>query len=285
MRIDKILLGALIAVSLSTSSYLALQKLTAEYEFALLPSLLFLAAFCSYFLFQGHKPLFKLEWSLWSAAIVVSLGLLILLVSQIETQVVLHTDAAFLVAGFTFLSLILAISSYLLFQTVPWTRIKFNTLNRKKPDKSISAYSLRSSVIPKIMTKLLSVRSFRRLAGWMAESIENNVIRSGLIESPSFLVQKYLTAAAICTPIALAVGICVATYVNPLGILLIFLPILVAFIPRLSTTTRAQDRDSTTEKELGLFMIHAAGMQSSGQNIFESFRDIIRTDIFVQLKN
>ena len=66
--------------------------------------------------------------------------------------------------------------------------------------------------------------------------------------------------------------------------LLIFVPILIAFIPRLSTATRAQDRDSTTEKELGLFMIHAAGMQSSGQNIFESFRDIIKTDIFVQLK-
>ncbi|MDG6908358.1 MAG: type II secretion system F family protein, partial [Nitrososphaerota archaeon] len=224
------------------------------------------------------------EWLLWSATLLASLGMILLLISQAQTQVVLETDSTFIVAGLIASSLILAVSAYLLIQTFPSVVVRFEFPRRMRLDKTISITSLRSSIIPKIMTRLQSLYAYRRLADWMAESIENNVIRSGLIESPSFLAQKYLTAAALSTPIALAAGIAVAIYVSPLGILLIFFPILVAFIPRLSTTTRAQDRDSTTEKELGLFMIHAAGMQSSGQNIFESFRDIIKTDIFVQLK-
>ena len=281
MRIEQILLGALIAISLSTTAYLLLQP-GSLYELVLLPSLLFLAGLASYFLLNGHKPSFKHEWLLWSAVLAASLGMVLLLISQAETQVVLESDSTFIVAGLVECSFLLTLSSCLLLQTFPSAGISKLRLGRSK--ESISVSSLGSSIIPKIMTRLQSRSSFRRLAKWMSESIENNVIRSGLIESPSYLAQKYLSASAISIPVALAVGIVVASYVNPLGILLIFLPILVAFVPRLSTATRAQDRDSTTEKELGLFMIHAAGMQSSGQNIFESFRDIIKTDVFVQLK-
>jgi flagellar protein FlaJ len=287
MRIDKILLGALVAVSLSTTAFLLMQQPWSWYQFVLLPSLLFLAGLDSYFFLQGQKPMFKHEWLLWLALLVVSLGMVLLLISQAQTQAVWGTDSPFIVTGLVACSFILAFSTYLLLLTFPRDMHKFGVLLRRvsKKDRTITISShLRSAIIPKIMTRLQSRDTFRRAANWMAQSIESNVIRSGLIESPSFLAQKYLSAAAISMPIALALGIVVAAYVNPLGILLIFVPILVAFLPRLSTSTRAQDRDSTTEKELGLFMIHAAGMQSSGQNIFESFRDIIKTDIFVQLK-
>ncbi|MGA2876857.1 MAG: type II secretion system F family protein, partial [Nitrososphaerales archaeon] len=284
MRIDKILLAALIVSGLSATALVTSRIQDTWHEFVLLPSLLFLTGFSSYSFFHGHKPLSNQEWLLWSALIVVSLGMVALLISQEETHVVFETDSSFIVGGLVLCSYLVALSSYLLHQTFSSTRMpKFQVL-RRKGSKTIRVSSLKSSIIPKIMTRLQSRKSFRRLANWMAESIENNVIRSGLIESPSFLAQKYLSAATLSIPLALVAGIIVAIYVNPLGILLIFVPILIAFIPGLSTATRAQDRDSTTEKELGLFMIHAAGMQSSGQNIFESFRDIIKTDIFVQLK-
>ncbi|MCL5067735.1 MAG: hypothetical protein M1368_05205, partial [Thaumarchaeota archaeon] len=99
MRFDKILLGALIVVSLSTTAYLLLQPPGAWYEFVLLPSLLFLAGFSSYFLFHGQKPLFKHEWLLWSAVLLASLGMVLLLISQAQTQAVWGTDSPFIVTG------------------------------------------------------------------------------------------------------------------------------------------------------------------------------------------
>ena len=119
MRTDKILLGALVTVSLSTTAYLALQKQTAVYEITLLPALLFLAGFCSYFLFQGHKPLFKSEWLLWSAVILASVALVVILIFQARTQVVVETDSTYVVGGLIVSSLVLGIASYLFFQTFP----------------------------------------------------------------------------------------------------------------------------------------------------------------------
>ena len=216
MRIDRILLGLLIAVSLSTAAYL-LQLPESKYQFVLLPSLLFLTTFSSYSFFHGYKPLSNQEWLLWSALIVVSLGMVALLISQEETHVVFETDSSFIVGGLVLCSYLVALSSYLLHQTFSSTRMpKFQVL-RRKGSKTIRVSSLKSSIIPNIMTRLQSRKSFRRLANWMAESIENNVIRSGLIESPSFLAQKYLSAATLSIPLALVAGIIVAIYVNPLG--------------------------------------------------------------------
>ena len=221
------------------------------------------------------------EWKFW-ALVAVPSGLLLWFSVQ-QLAMPYETSMWFALATAVVSLFFFVISLISLAAMIPSLRLPKTT--------KIGAVSIKkivhSSLATRLTHHLLSFKTFRNASDWMADRIEPEVIKSGIIQSPSLLAQKYFTYAAASTPVCAVLAIILGVYVNPLGALVIFAPALIAFMPRLSTKVTAQDRDTLTDKELGTFLIYAAEQQSAGghrSDLLSSFESIIPTGLFRQLK-
>jgi len=224
------------------------------------------------------------EWKFWALVAVPSALLLWFSVQQLQAP---YETSMWFALATAAVSLFFFVTSLVSLATmVP----SFSFTLRLPVRKKIGAVNIKNigpSLATRLTNRLLAFKIFRSTSEWMADRIESEVIKSGIIQSPSLLAQKYFTYAAASTPVCVVLAIILATYVSPLGALVIFAPALIAFMPRVSTRVTVQDRDTQTDKELGTFLIYAAEQQSAGghrSDLLSSFESIIPTGLFKQLR-
>ena len=208
--------------------------------------------------------------------------MIILTIYEIIATPVYVTEKAYLWTTFVIIYVLSVFSAVFMYIISP--PLKIRSIGGRGV---VDIKTIRPSLTTRLMNWIFSLKSFKRAAGWMASSISDKIIESGQLQSASYLSQRYLAYATIATPICAVLAIIIALLVSPLGALLIIAPVILVFFPRFSTTVAAKDRNTLTDKELGTFLIYAAGQQSSGgQNtdLLESFKSIIPTGLFRQLK-
>ena len=232
----------------------------------------------------GIKQWTSWEWKFWALVTVPSGLLLWFSIQQLEmpyeTSIWFALTTA-LVSFFFFAASLMFL--VVLFPSSSSLRLRFS----KTKIGAVSIREIGPSLATRLTNRLLSIKIFRSASDWMADSIEPEVIKSGMIQSPSLLAEKYFAYATIAIPVCTALAIILAVYVSPLGALVIFAPALIAFMPRVSTRVTVQDRNTQTDKELGTFLIYAAEQQSAGghrSDLLSSFESIIPTGLFKQLK-
>ena len=140
---------------------------------------------------------------------------------------------------------------------------------------------LRAELPVSFVSKIKPLKAFAEKTGL---GMSKDVLEAGLTVSPYRLACQSLFYTLIAVFAAVPAAVILSLLVHPALLLLILVPIIPYYVPKVKLRIAVGDRRRGLEDELPFFTVFAAILQDAGINLYNTFMSIIGRGIFRQIE-